>query len=654
MENENGRHVGTISLTRKGVGYFEVQGLPEDIEIAPENIGGAFHKDTVEVELLKKIPNVRQGGRVVGITQRARTAFVGELVEDKGNYYFEPDDRRMYTPFAIGKVSDNRQAQSGFKVLIELVDWKSGDKYPTGKIIEVIGKVGEHETEMRAFVLAKGFEMGFPADVEAEAEEIDKKRDALFAKAEEDIKKGIRKDFRGTLTFTIDPVDAKDFDDALSYRTLDDGKIEVGIHIADVSFYVKPGTALDQEARKRATSIYLVDRTIPMLPEVLSNDLCSLKPDVDRLATSAVFVLDKEAKVLEYWFGEAMIRSTKRFSYEEAQESLVTPGLPLHDELAVLNVLAKKMRAARAQDGAISFEQDEVKFKLDDAGKPIGVYKKRRQDSNMLIEDYMLLANKEVAKHITLLNEKEAKNGGKKGLSIYRIHDAPDPERIEELANFIRALGYKLDTHKGIVSAKNIVKLFDDLAGKPEEDLVKTATIRSLAKAIYSTENIGHFGLAFEFYTHFTSPIRRYPDVMVHRLLKSHYFGEKLSERELKAYEKLVVTSTEREIAASEAERDSIKYKQVEYMQQFVGKEFDAVISGVNEAGVFVEEVETKAEGLVRMRELGSDYFVLDRERYRVVGEKSKKTFQLGDKVRIKLMKADLAERTLDFSFIER
>ncbi len=645
---------GDISVSRKGVGYIEIPGTKEDAEIAPEHIGGAFHRDTVTFELLKKKPgDKRQPARVISVDTRFRTQFVGELYEDNGDLLLRADDRRIYVPLFIGKVSDHRDVTLGFKALVEMDHW-DGKGEPKAKVIEVIGKTGLHETEMRAFVLAKGFELGFPIEVEQEADKIDGSREALFAEAEQQIAAGTRKDFRGTLTFTIDPADAKDFDDAISFKELGNDRYEVGIHIADVSFYVRPGSAIDAEARKRATSIYLVDRTIPMLPEVLSNELCSLMPDVDRLATSAVFEIDTNGTIHKSWYGQAMIRSIKRFTYEEAQESIVDASKYMHRELTILNGIAKKMRDVRAREGAISFEQDEVKFRLDEAGKPIGVYKKKRQDSNMLIEDYMLLANKEVAKHVTELLEKDkkAKTGTGKELFIYRIHDAPDPERIEALANFVHALGYTLETQKGVVTAKGIVKLFKELEGSPEEDLVKTATIRSLAKAIYSIENIGHFGLAFTFYTHFTSPIRRYPDVMVHRILKSYEIGPRISAGEYKAYERMVVTSTEREIAASEAERDSIKYKQVEYLSQFIGKEFDGVISGVSEAGVFVEETETKAEGLVRMRDLGTDFFMLDRDHYRVVGERTKKMYRLGDKVRFKLMKADLAERVLDFTLL--
>lgn len=646
---------GVISVTRRGGGYVAAEGFPEDIEIAPENIGGAFHKDKVEITLLKKEPNFRQGGKVERVLERAKTLFVGEVFEENGKLLLRNDDRRVYVPFLLGTKDQNPELVNalGKKVLVAMPGWNQGDQYPSATIKEVIGVAGQHETEMRAFVLSKGFELGFPHDVEAEAEEISKARDTLFKNALEEVTKGERKDFREVTTFTIDPADAKDFDDALSYRDLGDGKYEVGIHIADVTFYLKPGGAIDEEARKRATSIYLVDRTIPMLPEVLSNELCSLMPNVDRLAMAAVFVLDQNGVVHDRWFGRTLIHSGTRFTYEEAQESLTNPEGHLHKELSTLNAVAKKMRAQRAEEGAISFEQDEVKFKLDASGKPIGVYKKKRQDSNMLIEDYMLLANREVATHVTKIIEEKMKHGSSHELFVYRIHDAPDPERIESLAAFVHALGYKLDNDNGVVSAQAIVKLLKSVDGKPEADLVRTVAVRSLAKAIYSTENIGHFGLAFTHYTHFTSPIRRYPDVMVHRLLESYCHNQKLSERELQAYERLVVNSTEREIAAAEAERDSIKYKQVEYLSQFIGKEFDVVISGVADWGVYVEELESKAEGLVRMRDLGNDYFVLDKEKYRVVGERTKKVFQLGDKARVKLVSANLEERTLDFVFLK-
>lgn len=640
---------GRITVARKGMGFVVPEGLGKrerDIYIAPENLGQALDGDTVSVKVYPPRQGPKgpsQAGKVIDVIERARDTFVGVAYEEGGALMVRADHKRIHTPFTItgGLV----EGALGMKVVVTMTGWTPGREHPEATISSIIGEPGLHETEMRAFVLARNFAMGFPAPVEAEADDLNERRDELFRKAEEEITAGRRRDMRPITTFTIDPADAKDFDDAISLRTLDNGLIELGIHIADVSWYVRPGSALDAEALKRATSIYLVDRTIPMLPEVLSNDLCSLMPQVDRLAMSAIFTLSPTFDIVDEWYGETMINPDKRFSYEEAQEVLETGEGPLKDTLFLARDIARKIRSERSKEGAIAFEQDEVKFVLDENKRPVSIYKKQRQETNLLIEDFMLLANKKVAEFVSKrIEKKEAP-----AFFVYRIHDLPDTERIEELAIFLKALGHDLEHHKGAVKGTAINVLFEGLDGKPEEALIKTATIRSMAKAVYSTKNVGHFGLAFPFYTHFTSPIRRYPDIMVHRLVKSHLGIDPISSREAGAFETMAIRSSEREVAAVEAERDSIKYKQVEYMVSRVGESFDAVVSGVSDAGMFVEEVNTRAEGLVRMKDL-PDFFSLDKKNFRIIGERTKQAYALGDKVRVVLAGANLEERMLDFT----
>ncbi len=638
-------YLGPIAMTRKGFGFFPTGDDKEDLLIPPEFTNHALSGDIVKVvpagmyqDPAGRMPP-RESGKVIEIVSRARETFVGALVEDGGNILLSPDYKKMHVPILV---TDTKSTGLGYKVLVRLTDWKEGAPYPEGVVEEVIGKVGEHETEMRALALGQGFSSDFPPGVVAEAKELEVQGRTILA---EEAKNPRRKDFRGVPTCTIDPVDAKDFDDALSIRTLPDGKIEVGVHIADVSFFVKPGTSLDTEAVERATSVYLVDRTIPMLPEVLSNDLCSLKPNEDRLAVSAVFTLDAEANILDTWFGETVIHSDRRYTYEDAQKTLDTGTGDLHQELASLLALSKKIRARRQAHGAVEFDTAEVKVELDAAGVPIAVHLKVRQDTNLLIEDFMLLANEAVAKHLSVLTDR----GGSHFFSLYRIHDSPDADRIENLANLLRIMGYKLKIAGGKVTGPELNSLLEQVKGKPEEYLVKTATLRSMSKAVYATRNIGHFGLAFAFYTHFTSPIRRYPDLVVHRLIKSFAGGVKVTEEEMEEFDKLALHSSEREVAAASAERDSIKMKQVEYLAGRIGEAFDAVISGVTDRGLYVELNETHADGMILVRNVGDDYFEYDEKHYRLVGRRSKKTFQLGDPIKVKLIAARIAEKELDF-----
>jgi ribonuclease R len=523
-------------------------------------------------------------------------------------------------------------------------EWTEGD-VPAADLIELLGKAGDHETEMQAIIHSGGFAVDFPPDVAERAREIYEDKDALFAEALRDPK---RRDMRSVPTFTIDPVDAKDFDDALSFRTLDNGLYEVGIHIADVSFYVREGDPIDTEAVERGTSIYLVDRVIPMLPEVLSNDLCSLRPNEDRLAFSAVMTLDAHGVVHDRWFGQTMIHSDKRFSYEEAQDVLNANRGPHLDDLTLMMAISRNIRADRFRKGAIAFDSEEVKFELDEKKKPVRAYVKQRTETMLMIEDYMLLANREVAEEVERLAQARHRNH----LFVYRVHDLPDPERIEELSIFVRALGHEFHTNRGVVKGKDINAMLTSIANAPQANLIRTATIRSMAKAVYTTKNIGHFGLGFKHYTHFTSPIRRYPDLMSHRLLRKHLDGTVLNSHENARYEKLCQQSSEREKGAVEAERDSIKFKQVEYMQERVGQTFEGVITGVTDWGIYVEEKESKSEGMVRLASMKEDYYVVEPGTYSVKGERKKKRYTLGDTVKIKLTGANLEERTIDFALV--
>jgi len=626
---------GIVQVTRKGTGYMPYSAEAskgkslEDIEIFPEKLNGALNGDQVEVEILSLFPRPR--GRVKKIVARAKTEFVCTV---KGGQVLA-DDQRFNEPIQVGGTPAD-----GTKVLVELISYDG--KVAKGKILETIGKAGEHRAEMNAIVMEHGFKTSFSPEVEKEAADLEKNHSKIIA---EELPK--RKDYRDRVTVTIDPITAKDFDDALSLRELPDGKYEVGIHIADASFFAKPGTAIGEEAQKRGTSVYLVDATIPMLPHALSAGIASLKPDEDRLAFSAVFVLDKNANVLERTFTKSVIRSDKRFSYEEAQEVLDKQNGPYLKELNVMLKLATIMRKQRAEEGAIDFGDNEVRFELDESGKPLSVVRKTRIDTNWLIEEFMLLANREVATYISKL---AAKVPGSNMVFLYRIHDEPKADRIEELATFVRAIGYEFNKKKkGGYGAKDIQSLLQQIEGKPEAALIRTATLRSMAKAIYSTKNIGHFGLSFTYYTHFTSPIRRYPDMLVHRILASHLDGHPLTNKEFGDLEKLCIAASGQEAKAVQAERDSIKYKLVEYMTGKVGQTFDALISGVTDWGLYVEDKATSAEGLVRVRSIGNDFYNYSAKEYALVGQKTQKKYALGDSVRVKLVNADISARQLDF-----
>lgn len=639
---------GAIMIRGKGTGFFAAPDFEEDILIAPENLSFALNGDIVEIELLPKASGKRQEAKVTRVIEPTHKEFVGTVrKKDGGGYYLSPDNHRIHVRPQLPEAKSNDE---GMKVVAEITAWKKPQVDPEAVITETLGPAGDHETEMQAIIRAGGFAENFPPPVAEAAEKLYERKEEIFEKAVKNTEgpQASRRDLRDRTTMTIDPKDAKDFDDALSYHQLENGNVEVGIHIADVSRYVEEGSEIDKEAQERGTSIYLVDRVIPMLPEVLSNDLCSLRPNEDRLAFSAVFEMDAEARIQKEWYGQTLIHSDKRFTYEDAQAVIDEQAGEHLEALNTLMHLSRILRQKRTAEGAIAFDQPEVQFELDENGKPIAVFTKERVETMLMIEDFMLLANQKVTEFINAL----CKDQGRDAAFVYRVHDTPDPEKIEELAIFLHALGYEFETNQGQVKPKDINKLLKEIEGTPEEALIKTATIRSMAKAIYSTKNIGHYGLAFQYYTHFTSPIRRYPDLMVHRLLRKHLDGSNIGPKEVQRYERLAVQSSEREMYAVKAERDSIKYKQVEFMLDKEGEEFDGVITGVTDWGIYVEEKNSKAEGMIRLSAMPSDYFTHESSQYRVKGEKTGKTFSLGDEVRVKLTRADLEERQLDFVLV--
>lgn len=646
---------GPLSVSGKGTGYFSVpqkESEPrtdETIEIQKEFLNKAFPGDTVEVRRRPELLWGKVQGEVLKVVSRARMEFVGVVDKHGDMFYLIPDDRRMYTDIVLekGKLGF---VEPGMKVVVKVTSWSEKQPAPVGEIVRVIGKKGEHNTEMQAIVYEKGFQIEFPEGVDEEAEHI-KTEEAKPEVIAEQVK--VRRDMRDVLTFTIDPADAKDFDDALSIKTIGPDLYEIGVHIADVSHFVRPGTLLDAEGRRRALSVYLVDRTIPMLPEILSNDLCSLNPHEDKYTFSAVFHITRSGEIKDKWFGKTIIHSDHRFSYEEAQEVLDKGEGPHHDDLSIMREIAKIFEKKKFENGAINFETDEVKFVLDEAGKPIKVYRKERKDTHRMIEEYMLLANREVAEYIFKSNEKPNRKGAQ---SVYRIHDAPNKERIEDLATFLKALGFELKVKDGEVTAKDINTLLRQVEGNPNEELIKTATIRSMAKAIYSTKNIGHFGLGFTYYAHFTSPIRRYPDLVVHRLLERELKVGKIEQDEFAYYEKVSMECSDREKQAADAERGSIKYKQVEYMQEHVGEEFEGTITGVTDWGLYIEEKETKCEGMMKTKDLGTlfnDMFDFNPKTYSITGQKTGKKITLGDTIRFKVMAADLEKRLLDYAVVK-
>jgi len=630
----------------KGTGFMKAEGYDEDILIERDSLGFALDGDVVKVSLKPKVAGRRQEGKVEAVVKAAFREFIGTVKEKTISgasvKYLAPDNARLHIRPLLPDATGN---DVGMKVVVVITSWTQPLLDPVAKISETLGHAGDHETEMQAIIRSGGFSKAFPESVQQAAQTLYETKEQIFIDALKDPK---RRDLRGVPTSTIDPHDAKDFDDALSCQTLPNGNYEIGVHIADVSHYVRDHDGIDEEARERATSVYLVDRVIPMLPEILSNDLCSLRPNEDRLAFSAVFEITPEAEIVSAWYGQSVIHSDKRFSYEEAQTVLDKQDGPQLAELNIMMTLGRKLRVKRYAAGAIAFDQPEVKFELDERGAPIRAFVKERTETMLMIEDFMLLANREVATYIYDL----AKSKNKDLAFVYRIHDTPNPDKLEELGIFLRAIGYEFEVQKGNVRAGAFNKLLKDIEGKPEANLIKTASIRSMAKAVYSTKNIGHFGLAFKFYTHFTSPIRRYPDLMSHRLLRAHLDGSNVGPKELQAYEQMCIKSSQREMEAVSAERDSIKFKQVEYLMNRIGETFDGVITGVTDWGIYVQESTCMADGMVRLATIKSDFFEHEASKYRIKGQKTGKVYSLGDKVRVKLTRADKEERQLDFELV--
>ncbi len=605
----------------------------EDIWVSKEDLLGAFDDDVVKVVLKQGKRGRSPEGKVIEIIKRHRDEFVGRLEMSTRYAFVIPDFKKMFHDIYV-HINDLNGAQHKDKVIIKVTRWPERDKKPEGKIIRVLGKAGEHNAEIHSIIAEFGLPYEFPEAIEAEAESIS---DKITAR---EIKK--RRDFRDITTFTIDPFDAKDFDDALSIRDLPNGNTEVGIHIADVTHYVPLKTALEEEAVERATSVYLVDRTIPMLPERLSNGLCSLRPNEEKLTFSAVFELDDDGKIQSEWFGRTIIYSDRRFTYEEAQERLENQEGDFYEEITRLDTLAKKLKKDRFQRGAVNFESVEVKFKLAEDGTPLGIIPKERKDAHKLIEEFMLLANKRVAEFIYQKGTK-----ANPVTFVYRSHDDPDPEKLDTLAGFAKRFGHQLDfERKGI--SHNLNHLVERVEGKPEQNVLQQLAIRTMAKARYTTNEKGHFGLAFAHYTHFTSPIRRYPDMMVHRLLQHYLDGGKSEDKE--EFEKLCLHSSEREKRAADAERASIKYKQVEFMSMVEDKIFDGIVSGVTEWGIYVEITETKCEGMIRMTDLDDDYYEFDEQNYRVVGRRNKRMITLGDGLKVSVKNTDIDRRTIDLT----
>jgi len=660
-------HTGILDIASRGSGYVICEDFDEDVFIASNNINKALDGDEVEMYVYKRRKRGKLEGEITQVIKRAKTDYVGTIQVNKNYAFVVPDSTKMYKDIFV-PISKIKGAEDGQKVLVKLEDWPDNAESPYGKVVEVLGMPGEHNTEIHAILAEYGLPYEFPREVEEYANKLD----TTITQAEINKRRDMRKD----LTFTIDPKDAKDFDDALSFVELDNGLYEIGIHIADVSHYVKEGTILDEEAYERATSIYLVDRVVPMLPEILSNNACSLRPHEEKYTFSAVFKMNDKAEVVNKWFGRTVTFSDARFAYEEAQHiiesnatldtvkmsqkeainCLIPKEISLTGEeyktdiniahaIVKLNELAKILRKKRMSSGAISFDKVEVKFTLDEENEPTGVFFKTSKEANKLIEEFMLLANRSVAEFVG----KPDKNGNRKTF-VYRIHDEPDDSKLAALQNVVSKFGYKLNFKDRKSTTRSLNNLLSDVVGKKEQNLVDTLTIRSMSKAEYSTHNIGHYGLAFDYYTHFTSPIRRYPDVMAHRLLQHYLDGGKSVNENL--YEEKCEHSSSMEYLATQAERDSIKYMQIKFMQDHKDQEFHGVISGVTDWGIYVEIISNKCEGMVRLRDISDDHYVFDESQFAIIGKNTKNMYQLGDEVMVKVKEADLVKKHLDFTLL--
>ncbi|MFY9242327.1 MAG: RNB domain-containing ribonuclease [Polaribacter sp.] len=684
--NEDRKYsLGTLDITSNGNGYFMTDDYENDIFIPNVNLGKGLHGDVVRAYVYKRKRSNKYEADVVEVIERAKTDFVGVLQKSKNFGFVIPDNNKMYADIFISENKMNG-AEHGDKVQATIIDWPEKSKNPFGKITTVLGKPGDHNTEMHSILLEYDLPYEFEPQVEKEAQSLP------IEITKEEIAK--RRDMRGDLTFTIDPKDAKDFDDALSFKKLENGNYEIGIHIADVSHYLQPNTILDDEAYDRATSVYLVDRVVPMLPEMLSNGVCSLRPYEEKLTFSAVFEINEKAQILNQWFGRTVTYSDQRFAYEEAQylieanqesrdknqdksDAVISSEFSKNEKISIekslkctipidvsitgsvytvtpeiveatlkLDELAKILRKKRMKEGAISFDRVEVKFDLDEQANPVGVYFKESKDANKLIEEFMLLANRKVAEFIGTKQGKPSNN-----TFIYRIHDEPNIEKLASLQNIIGKFGYKINTETKESTSESLNQLLSDVHGKAESNMIETLTIRTMSKAVYTTQNIGHYGLAFDYYSHFTSPIRRYPDVMTHRLLQYYLDGGKTPKTDL--YEERCKHSSKREELASKAERDSIKYMQVKYMQDHKDEVFEGVITGVTEWGIYVEITKNKCEGMVRIRDIKSDYYIFNEEQYAIVGQSTKNIYQLGNNVKVQVKKTDLERKHLDFNLIE-
>ena len=634
------RYEGVVDMIGSGAAYVQVEELDSDIYVNQRNVNCALDGDRVVVVVQRQ--STREGdcpeGTIVSVVERSGKQYVGVAEVSRSAIFVHPDSRKLPMDIFFSR-KQYPSVKDGDKVVFRITDWQQGDKSPRGEITDVLGPQGDNETEMHAILAEYDLPYRFEREVEQAA-------DAISA-AISDEEYRSRRDFRDITTFTVDPADAKDFDDALSIRRLDDGVWEVGVHIADVTHYVTEGSVVDCEARERGTSVYLVDRTVPMLPERLCNELCSLRPNEESLCFSAVFTLNDEAEILDEWFGRTVIYSDRRFTYAEAQSRIETGVGDYAEEIGVMNDMAQKLRRRRFKDGAVSFERAEFKFILDEKGKPLGVYTKEQQEANQMIEEFMLLANRRVAEFCA-----SCEVGGRRvpRAMVYRVHDEPNEEKLSRFRDFISRFGYSFKANKGRSVAKAMNKLLSEVKGRVEENAISALAVRSMSKAFYTTDNVGHYGLAFKYYTHFTSPIRRYPDMMVHRLLARYLAGGKSADT--KTLEKQATYASEREVLASEAERASVKYKMVEFMQDKVGEMFKGNVSGMSEWGIYVELQDTHIVGMAYLRDIEGDFYTYDEARFEVVGRHYGRRIAFGDEVWVCVKGVDLQRRTLDFEIV--